>query len=268
MSDLVGLDAYTPAPPPMDRPAWVVATGDLWARLDGDCLPAVLEDANGGGIEITTCDRGLFTCGVAVAANDLLMTSHAWCRDDTHQVVEPWTGRVLSLSSADDEAVVWRQVVQLSAVPVGLKVESQECTASSLRALKKHDKQVERTKEGDTPPEWPGVRPVYGNRVCVHVEGFEVSEGALSDTTLLGDFDVHTPTEPGKVDCRETCPVDQLAEFAGAIAQVRDKWFHPPGATTIALYRTEEACRMESFVEPSGAPASLCGSPLAAGLRR
>jgi hypothetical protein len=135
-------------------------------------------------------------------------------------------------------------------------VESQQCTDASLRALDKYKKKVTRTPEDETPPEWTGAQPVNGNRVCVRVEGFEVKEGALNFSFQLDSV----PTEPGTVDCREKCPVDQILAFAGPTAQVRDKWFHPPGATTIALYRDEDACREADLVEPSGVPPDLCAT--------
>jgi hypothetical protein len=254
-----GLDAYTPAPPTPARPAWVITSGDLWARIDGECREAVVEDATGGGLEITMCEEALLTCGVSVAATELLTTSHAWCRQDREQVTEPWAGRVLLLTSAGDDGAVYRQVVQLSAVPIGFEVESQRCSNSSLRALEKHQKKVERTEPDETPPEWTGAQPVFGNRVCVHVDGFVVREGAMNDFSF-GMEDVVEPTLPGEVDCRQKCPLDQLGNFAEPNAAVRGKWFHPPGATTIGLYPSWDACQAGGLMEDSGVPSNLCAT--------
>ena len=152
MTPLVGLDVYTPAPETPARPAWVITSGDLWAKIDGECRPALVEDATGGGLEITTCEEALVTCGVSVAATELLTTSHAWCREDRDQVTHPWAGRTMILTTVEDGWAVWRQVVQLSAVPVGFQVESQRCSKASLRALEKHTKKVLRTPAGEPAP--------------------------------------------------------------------------------------------------------------------
>ena len=246
MTPVDGLEAYTAAPTTVERPAWIVMEGELWARVDGQCHPVLVDDAASGRLEITTCTDAALACGVVALATDFLIPDHTWCRQEREQITSPLEPTRFVLVTADEGRVTYTQAVQLWVEAVDPWRETQPCSNESLRAL--------RASARDLGTQQPDQNE---SRTCSGAAGFAVHEmprPATRETQTL------VRISHDRVDCRAQCPPGSLEMEADANAQVKDKWFLAAGAASLVFYRTADTCRAATDTSPSGLPPDVCGT--------
>jgi len=236
-----------------------VGEGDLWARIDEDCRPALVDDTAASRIEITTCVQDDVTCGVTITATGEATLDRAWCRRDRDLLIGPVGAETLRLVEATEDHAHYVRIVELVVERVCERTELQACTPKSLRELKRQDL-----------PPW--LRPdEQGNRRCTFVDGFEVAErpyGADPVGSVVGGVkggsagarpEPSTPaTAPPLVDCTQPCSSPSSDEqYVAHAATVGSRPYLPPQPRGIDLFRTPAACAAAQ-APPSILPADLC----------
>jgi hypothetical protein len=253
---LAGLEHYAPAPEAVEAPGWLLHEEKLWARVNDECRPVVIErdGEERWKLEVTTCIEEPITCSVMVRSEADEAIAHPWCGSGTSSF-GPVDGDRLRLVAADDAHAAFTRIVALTVVPVGLRGELHSCTGRSLRELERRG-EPPATVADEAPDPMEVLREHrfvwMGNRVCLFVEGFAVEEAMHRPPIDWPEGTWHAASVPGRWDCTEPCPSrPRLEEYFVHLTTVAGRDFLPPRPRGLDLFRTAEACMAMEDPPPS-----------------
>lgn len=248
-----GLDRYVQAPFMPPWPQWAQTECDVWIRLKGACRPMVaidppwtprrgIQTTESGRryLEVTTCELGPTTCGIAFRASSHIRPLHTWCRRGSAEITGAFSigDEYLTVVDIDDDSALYASVIRLSLEDIDPFVVVDTCDGESLRA------------GWDFGPPYTG-EPPSPVRHCYGSAGFRVVEPS-DDTTpprtrIVGET----------VDCRIPCASGYHKARAAADRRLRYLFVEPHGLA-LEIFRSEAACRAAGDQERSPVPSDLC----------